>query len=627
MLIGPTESPISYAREKELAELGFTPVVESVDGRVVVNLTLTPYQDESLDRTGIRRAHTGFAADLRGLLCACRFAHGIARLAPRSSERVLQNWLDSYVALPDRLPDATRPLRAASVHLEQVHNKTFSGVAALSIWPAHQFDASEPLDLRVRIKVLYPRPTETEESFPADPTAASRAEVNKESHQPFQLLSAAPCRESHAALEAFWRSLEGAALPQCQMAFAPLTVELVVDATRPIEELVEWVCREDWRLDIEIADAPHGAALDLPRLGFLARYPSGIVRGLAAEIESVEGRYRLTILDPLALLDPGGLVPTRPTEPLPCRFDVLVLEATAMIRPELGVVQSGAELVHAREQRWLVPGDVSGPLVVFVHGFTAHGRYLAQLAGYVGSQNYVAALFNYDSYLGIERAANDLEFLLEGLDDVLGRYGFVLVGHSMGGLVSRHFAEYSRAQCRNALKGVATLGTPHKGAVSRRLVHRMLDWADAISVPNPFARSIACVASRQLIDTSANGLIAQMNSRSPISRVPMLSVSGGLPFLELGWGDRGFVGMLRNIVLQRLIGEQPNDGLVAESSSDITQVAGGSANGLLHRRDYPAYQTTNHTYLSQNQQIGQLLHTWLRGVLPIRQPEEAAGVF
>ena len=90
----------------------------------------------------------------------------------------------------------------------------------------------------------------------------------------------------------------------------------------------------------------------------------------------------------------------------------------------------------------------------------------------------------------------------------------------------------------------------------------MLDWADTVSVPNPFARSIACVASRQLTDPAANGLIAQLNARAGVSSVTILSVSGGMPYLELGWSDHGFLGflgMLRNLVLQRLIAEQPND--------------------------------------------------------------------
>ena len=181
--------------------------------------------------------------------------------------------------------------------------------------------------------------------------------------------------------------------------------------------------------------------------------------------------------------------------------------------------------------------------------------------------------------------------------------------------MSRYFAEYSQAGCRNVLKGIATLGTPHKGAISRQLLNRMLDWADVISIPNPFARSVACISSRELTDITENSLIAQMNARAPIDGLPILSVSGGLPYLEFGRGDRGFVGVLRNMVLQRAIGEQPNDGLVAESSSDMTRVPGATT--ASHRRSYPAYQTTNHTHLIRNQQIAGLLCTWLRTVIAV----------
>jgi hypothetical protein len=326
--IGPIEQPISYARERELAELGFTPVVESADGRVVVNFSSTPFQQESLNRTGSRKAERSFAADFRGLLCACRFAQVVSRLARRLSERELQRWLDAYVATQDQIPDATRPLRSASVRLEQRQQKFFVATAELRIWPAYQFDASEPINLLVRLDALYPQSTEMETSASeVTPTKIGFAELNEKSHEPFYLASAAPSREPHAVLEAFWRSLDETGLPRCRLALGPLTIDALVDATRPIEELVEWVCREDVRLDIAIADAPHSTILDLPRLGFLIRYPSGAVRGLAAEIESVEGRYKLSILDPLALLDPEGLVPTGPTEPLLSRFDVLVLEA------------------------------------------------------------------------------------------------------------------------------------------------------------------------------------------------------------------------------------------------------------------------------------------------------------
>jgi hypothetical protein len=102
-----------------------------------------------------------------------------------------------------------------------------------------------------------------------------------------------------------------------------------------------------------------------------------------------------------------------------------------------------------------------------------------------------------------------------------------------------------------------------------------------------------------------------------------MSISGGLPYLEFGGtGDGGFSGALRNMVLQRLIGERPNDGLVAESSSDITDVL-GAAPGQNHSREYPAYDQINHTYLSRNQQIANILVRWLREV--IQQPPTVEG--
>jgi pimeloyl-ACP methyl ester carboxylesterase len=183
------------------------------------------------------------------------------------------------------------------------------------------------------------------------------------------------------------------------------------------------------------------------------------------------------------------------------------------------VIRSGAELVHPLvdpdERAWLVARDISEPLVVFVHGFTSHGRYLVRLADYVSAHGFVSALFNYDSYQGINHAAEELEHLLDAVADGLTERGFFLVGHSMGGLVARYFAAQCSAAWGTALRGVATLGTPHRGTLSRKLVSRLLDWADFLTGPNPFARSPACRSAQQLADASPAGLIASLNAREP----------------------------------------------------------------------------------------------------------------
>ena len=296
---------------------------------------------------------------------------------------------------------------------------------------------------------------------------------------------------------------------------------------------------------------------------------------------------------------------------------------------EIGdVVRCGAELVRADNRLWLTAQDVSAPVVVFIHGFTSHGRYLAPLASHVAEEGWVTALFNYDSYRGIDRAAAELDYLLADLIQPLRDQGLALVGHSMGGLVARCFASTCDNGLQLALRGIATLGTPHRGTLSRKLVSQLLDWGDAITLPNPFARTPACRSAQQMAGSDAGRLLAALNSATSArgALVPLLSISGGLPFLEFGnGGSGGFVGALRNAVLQRLIGERPNDGLVAESSSDASRVLADSS-ACTHQCGYPTYDTINHSNLSRNQQVARLLLRWLRQTLPTHRPQDRGVV-
>lgn len=280
------------------------------------------------------------------------------------------------------------------------------------------------------------------------------------------------------------------------------------------------------------------------------------------------------------------------------------------------VIRTGPELIHPGNGEWFLATDVRGPIVVFVHGFTAHGRYLARLADYVGSHGFYPALFNYDSYRGIDQAALDLEVLLSDIGDDIRREGLFLVGHSMGGLVARYFGQYRSERSKIPVRGIATLGTPHCGTLSKKHLGHFLDWADSVTLPNPFCRSSACPSAVQLTDASPFGLIGRLNQDAAADerRFPILSISGGLSFLEFGSGSNGgFAGTLRNLVLQRLIGERPNDGLVPESSANVSKAIG---DGLWtsHANDYPGYERVNHSYLGRNQQIAGIVVRWLHGV-------------
>lgn len=277
------------------------------------------------------------------------------------------------------------------------------------------------------------------------------------------------------------------------------------------------------------------------------------------------------------------------------------------------VIRSGAELVLAGTGAWLTPRNISGPLVVLIHGFTSHGRYMQQLGTYLSQHDYVVALFNYDSYLGIDTAALVLEERLRPLAPTLVQgEGYALIAHSMGGLVARQFALQARTPLRDVLRGVALLGTPNRGALGgAQHIGYMLDWSDWVSSVNPFARLLPCRSSTQLLLSDPERLIESMN-RADSARtwiIPLMSISGGLATLEWSRQHDGLSARLHNAALQRLIKEMPNDGLVSESSADIRSVVRTAK----HINDYSEYKRINHTNLVASQAVADVIVSWLQG--------------
>jgi hypothetical protein len=78
-------------------------------------------------------------------------------------------------------------------------------------------------------------------------------------------------------------------------------------------------------------------------------------------------------------------------------------------------------------------------------GFTSHGRYLEKLAENIAGYGFCSVLFNYDSYLGIDTAA---EALATRLDLIRGPLQL-------------------DASLSEALRGVVLLGTPNQGALAQ----------------------------------------------------------------------------------------------------------------------------------------------------------------
>lgn len=278
----------------------------------------------------------------------------------------------------------------------------------------------------------------------------------------------------------------------------------------------------------------------------------------------------------------------------------------------LDPARAGAALVDAHCARWLAPADIVAPAVILIHGFTADGTYLKPCAEYFQRYGWSVAIFNYDSYEGIRSGAMSLKRQLEPLREKLAEFGYVIIAHSMGGLVARYYNRFCNPL--HNLRGLVMLGSPHRGAVAsgRSLVGYMIDWADAVTVAHPFARHPSCVASQELTlndDAKLIDLLQAADTRAGFA-IPVMTVSGGLEFLELGAHGGSVYAKAKNLMLQRAIGERPNDGLVAESSACLTSMR--CSGDVIHNSTYSSWKRTNHTYLVHNQEIAATIAVWVR---------------
>ena len=280
-------------------------------------------------------------------------------------------------------------------------------------------------------------------------------------------------------------------------------------------------------------------------------------------------------------------------------------------------IRSGASLTNLFG-RWVTPGDVDRPAVVLIHGFTANGSYLLELASFLEEWGYRSLLFEFDSYLGIDTAAVDLAARLLPISDELSQHGLVFVAHSMGGLVARVFIRQAEANTplSSAIRGLCTLGAPHAGTLNdQTVIRRLADWSDLLTGIYPFLRSPTCRSATQLTGTDSERLIETLNAadrESPL-RIPTLTVSGGLGHLEVAPGL--VKNHFANQYLQRVL-STPNDGLVTESSADLRAVLGRSDLPIEHFNSYPEYARTNHSYLVRNQTIAQRIVEWCRRCCP-----------
>ncbi len=126
-------------------------------------------------------------------------------------------------------------------------------------------------------------------------------------------------------------------------------------------------------------------------------------------------------------------------------------------------------------ERLLVPrntrsdGSSGNPPVILIHGFFCNGGFWWWLRGQLLREG-IQDLYTINLYpiLGsINRFSRQLATRIEEVKEATGADKVVLVGHSMGGLVSRAYVQYGGG-AENVAK-IVTLGTPHHGTAHAQL--------------------------------------------------------------------------------------------------------------------------------------------------------------
>jgi pimeloyl-ACP methyl ester carboxylesterase len=270
--------------------------------------------------------------------------------------------------------------------------------------------------------------------------------------------------------------------------------------------------------------------------------------------------------------------------------------------------------------RWAQPEDFDHQrAVILLHGFTADGDYLRTIGEFLEACGYRALTFEYNSLPGIEYAAKSFAECLSGFDGLsnclLSRNRVLLVCHDMGGLVAR--AVVLRAHIRPLVRGMVMLGTPNDGCFPHDLMLGFLvEYGHHIAGPLLGAQAESSMSAKQLTKRDRDGAkpyIDQLNDQwlNTSDWVPCLSVSGGMPHLEVFKSPRR--NRIANRAIQMFIGHSRNDGLVAESSVDMHAFMGDEAGGdrYRHLNSYTDYPDVNHTDLKENQSVAIEVVQWL----------------
>jgi type VI secretion system protein ImpC len=148
----PTEAPITDRREKELADLGFIPLVHCKGTDYAAFFSVQSCQKPKVYDKDAANANARLSAQLPYILACSRFAHylkammrdKIGSFMSRSDcEAWLNQWIQNYVTPDDRASPSTKaekPLREARIDVVEVPGKPGAYRAVAFLRPHFQLD-------------------------------------------------------------------------------------------------------------------------------------------------------------------------------------------------------------------------------------------------------------------------------------------------------------------------------------------------------------------------------------------------------------------------------------------------------------------------------------------------------
>ena len=148
----PTETPISDRREKELADLGFVPLVHCKGTDKAAFFSVQSSQKPKVYDSDAATANARISAQLPYIFAVSRFAHylkaimrdKIGGFASRGEiERFLNNWINQYVVVNDDVGFAMKaknPLKEARVEVVEIPGKPGAYRAVAFLRPHFQLD-------------------------------------------------------------------------------------------------------------------------------------------------------------------------------------------------------------------------------------------------------------------------------------------------------------------------------------------------------------------------------------------------------------------------------------------------------------------------------------------------------